>query len=219
MRTLLSLFCSVLAAYAALSSPIRDNSAARNLDYISDSEIVPIAYLESTGEQYINTGFLVVPFLSIEIDAQLMSPIVPNFGGRGASWNTMHCFASSGGNYGYGIGGKVYTFADFDPTERFTLVYNARSALLTIDGFEPQSINWNFSSTSIDYTLFGYNLNGTVTCSNWRIYSFKCYNYRTGKSLNLIPVRVGSVGFMLDQVSGTLFGNMGYGDFILGPDL
>lgn len=35
---------------------------------------------------------------------------------------------------------------------------------------------------------------------------------------DLIPVRVGNVGYMYDRVSGQLFGNAGTGNFILGPD-
>lgn len=33
------------------------------------------------------------------------------------------------------------------------------------------------------------------------------------------PVRVGSVGYMYDRVSGQLFGNGGTGAFVLGPDV
>lgn len=36
---------------------------------------------------------------------------------------------------------------------------------------------------------------------------------------DLIPVRVGTTGFMYDKVSGKLFGNAGTGAFILGPDV
>lgn len=36
---------------------------------------------------------------------------------------------------------------------------------------------------------------------------------------DFIPVRVGTVGYMYDRVSGQLFGNDGTGDFILGPDI
>ena len=36
---------------------------------------------------------------------------------------------------------------------------------------------------------------------------------------DLIPVRVGKVGYMYDKVSGQLFGNSGTGEFILGPDV
>ena len=39
------------------------------------------------------------------------------------------------------------------------------------------------------------------------------------KLRDFIPVRVGEVGYMYDQVSGELFGNAGSGSFILGPDI
>lgn len=44
---------------------------------------------------------------------------------------------------------------------------------------------------------------------------------KTGNNalLDLIPVRVGNVGYMYDNVSGRLFGNAGSGSFILGPDI
>ena len=37
--------------------------------------------------------------------------------------------------------------------------------------------------------------------------------------LNLIPVRIGNVGYMYDKISGQFFGNSGSGSFALGPDL
>ena len=36
--------------------------------------------------------------------------------------------------------------------------------------------------------------------------------------INMIPVRVGTTGYLYDKVSGTLFGNNGTGSFTLGPD-
>lgn len=36
--------------------------------------------------------------------------------------------------------------------------------------------------------------------------------------IDLIPVRVGTVGYLYDKVSGKLFGNEGTGDFVVGPD-
>lgn len=50
-----------------------------------------------------------------------------------------------------------------------------------------------------------------------RIWSFSIIH---GDSLvrDFIPVRVGTVGYMFDRVSGQLFGNAGTGDFVLGPD-
>jgi hypothetical protein len=34
----------------------------------------------------------------------------------------------------------------------------------------------------------------------------------------MIPVRIGTTGYMYDRVSGQLFGNAGTDDFILGND-
>ena len=44
--------------------------------------------------------------------------------------------------------------------------------------------------------------------------------YRSGTLiLDLIPVRVGTIGYMYDKISGTLFGNVGTDPFVLGSDV
>ena len=40
-----------------------------------------------------------------------------------------------------------------------------------------------------------------------------------GTRMHLIPVRKNGLGYMYDKVSGTMFGNSGTGDFILGNDI
>lgn len=51
----------------------------------------------------------------------------------------------------------------------------------------------------------------------------KLYYIKSRKDDNLvfdgIPVRVGTVGYLYDRISGQLFGNVGTGAFILGPDV
>lgn len=51
-----------------------------------------------------------------------------------------------------------------------------------------------------------------------KIYSVQAY-YGDTLVLDLIPVRIGQVGYLYDTVSEELFGNAGTGDFILGPDI
>lgn len=51
-----------------------------------------------------------------------------------------------------------------------------------------------------------------------KMYSFKAY-YGDTLLMDLIPVRVGQVGYMYDKVSGELFGNSGTDNFTLGPDI
>ena len=53
--------------------------------------------------------------------------------------------------------------------------------------------------------------------SQGRIYSCKLY-YNNTLIHDLIPVRVGQIGYMYDKVTGRLFGNSGTGSFILGQD-
>jgi CO dehydrogenase/acetyl-CoA synthase alpha subunit len=51
-----------------------------------------------------------------------------------------------------------------------------------------------------------------------KIFAFKLYNTNGDLLGDYIPVRVGTVGYLYDRVSGKLFGNAGTGDFVLGPD-
>lgn len=36
---------------------------------------------------------------------------------------------------------------------------------------------------------------------------------------DFVPCRIGTTGYLYDRVSQTLFGNIGTGDFVLGPDV
>lgn len=51
-----------------------------------------------------------------------------------------------------------------------------------------------------------------------QIYGFKIVDDNSNTILDLIPVRVGTTGYLYDKISGQLFGNSGTGDFVLGPD-
>ena len=51
-----------------------------------------------------------------------------------------------------------------------------------------------------------------------KVYYFQIYE-GNDLVLDLIPVRIGQIGYMYDKVSGQLFKNSGTGDFILGPDV
>lgn len=61
-------------------------------------------------------------------------------------------------------------------------------------------------------------VSGTYTKWNGRIYAVQI-TQGTEIIMDLIPVRVGNVGYMYDKVSGNLFGNSGTGSFTLGPDV
>jgi hypothetical protein len=52
-----------------------------------------------------------------------------------------------------------------------------------------------------------------------KMYSFKIYDGNNNLRLDMIPVRVGTTGYMYDRVSGRLFGNLGTGGFGIGNDI
>lgn len=71
-----------------------------------------------------------------------------------------------------------------------------------------------FTTTS-NATIF--KVNGIVSPGSNIVYYCKISNEGI-LVRDLIPVRVGQVGYMYDRVSKQLFGNAGTGNFILGPD-
>ena len=56
-----------------------------------------------------------------------------------------------------------------------------------------------------------------IANSGYKIYNFQVIR-ETNVILDLIPVRIGNVGYMYDKVSRRLFENNGTGNFVLGPD-
>ena len=74
----------------------------------------------------------------------------------------------------------------------------------------------------------GLNLFASVTSSSGatsrslsraKISMFRIWDTDGNLLRDMIPVRVGTTGYLYDRVSGTLFGNQGTGDFVLGPDV
>jgi len=76
--------------------------------------------------------------------------------------------------------------------------------------------------SSVDYTINGINLFKWGIGDNrggvHNIYNFYAKDENGIIRINLIPVRIGIVGYVYDKVSGQLFGKLGTSDFILGPD-
>ena len=72
----------------------------------------------------------------------------------------------------------------------------------------------------LEIRIFGRNNGtGTTTTLNGNQILASCELWKNGTLVrSFVPVRVGSVGYLFDRVSGTLFGNAGSGDFTLGPD-
>ena len=170
-----------------------------------------IEYIESTGTQRIDTGVFMTK--STKVELRLMSTKTSAEAGGDnvlfGAWtsnsqcsyafmtgsNTVRVRWGSSNNYDLAVSkGDVLKFT-YDGT-RWTLLDETK--------------NTSKSSTSgSNYSTNQFQLMQGRGC---RFYYAKIGN------LDLIPVRVGQVGYMYDRNSGTLYGNAGTGDFVLGND-
>lgn len=186
-------------------------AASKSLPY--DAEI---EYLESTGTQYIKTGVQVNQNLKTEVTFQF-TDVSGNYGIFGLRWavNNRRFLAmiikqkllvqiGNSGQYNFG----------YINTNIHTLKTQDGKASLDDGDYYNALATWSDVTTAM--YLFAINTTATNTPGVYgkvRIYNFKVENIR-----DMIPVRVGNVGYMYDKISKRLFGNAGTGDFILGPD-
>ena len=201
--------------------------------------MVEIEYLESTGTQYINLG---VPFYSKNIYTFRVGHFANNsvgtrvFGTRAqnSQWPT-----SSYMTYRTGPGGNNYimfyatntmtssgTFTN-PPAMNINSMYTVEVGCYPTKVFKVNGTSYQNGGienalfvSPYNITMFGDNTQGVPTARKARFEYIRAVDAATNVlELDLIPVRIGTVGYMYDRVSGQLFGNMGTGDFVLGPDV
>ena len=214
-----------------ISAPLRDDLAAKGIEYIGQEQVVPIAYLESTGRQYINTEVFGGDGLLCEIQV------------RQTTRKSNECFLGA---------------VDAGNTHRLWLCYtfsykwypgynNTATPTITSDDSE-----WHYIQNVVENGKFGYLVDGIPailiikytqnfvcsipllmfamgTPSGANYFSIGqiawCKIWDSGVLVrDFLPVRFLNEfgeweGAMYDFVSGELFRNQGTGSFIIGPDL
>lgn len=184
-----------------------------------------VEYLQSSGTQYIDTNLYASGKSHFEV------------GFRGLETGNKAVMGASNGNtYSAGECAIFWNQSAFDvikpnganssvvvsPRPSYTantdyfISYDA--TYLIING-ESQNSNWysSYQGTRTLY-LFATHRNAATVLSKMRLYSYK--HYENGDLVrDFIPVRVGTVGYLYDRVSGELFGNAGTGAFAYGNDV
>jgi hypothetical protein len=179
-----------------------------------------IEYLESTGTQYIDLGFLQDKQYRAEMDVS-----IPFSSDKG---NCVICGANqttSIGSYLSAYNGTTKYIQMFVTGSSSTrILANDNRAKITIDtaagmlsGYGSTAVLGEINvSPFVNYMIFA-SRPATKSWAGTRFYSFK---YESDlHSVDFIPVRVGNIGYMYDRVSGKLFGNQGTGEFMLGADI
>ena len=181
-----------------------------------------IEYLESSGTQYIN-----LPFGFDKTDEIYFSFSVKNTQTRDKYMNSPTSWNNNNNRFGMGVHNSLYTFAYGNQATGYTnllpsrandgaihnWVYKNYICSVTDLNISRDCSSYTFGATTVNLRLFfGYDSN-----TSGKIAYYK--HIKNGVVVvELIPVRIGTTGYLYDKVSGKLFGNAGTGNFILGPD-
>lgn len=176
-----------------------------------------IEYLESSGTQYINTNIVPTSATTFTfVMAITNSGDVQNGVIQGISGTYYRFHLGKEGGYFQGGVGTTYKRSSRENTQRHTF------SLIGSGVFKIDNSSYacrNLTNITIPIFVFARNTNGTP--SNYikgKLYSCQIYD-SSELIMDLIPVRVGNVGYMYDKVTKRLFGNAGTGNFTLGSDV
>ena len=175
-----------------------------------------IEYLESTGTQWIDTG--IIPdsntivqfkFVNLYITGDV---IIGYFTNDTNDWrlfnNASTCYFDMPNSERI-AGGNIHENTQYELELGNYYVKDLDTGINIVSGNST-----SYTGTG-SITLNNYN---NVSFSRNRWYYVKIYS---GSVLvrDMIPVRIGQIGYMYDKVSKQLFSNAGTGEFILGPDV
>ena len=186
-----------------------DRKMVRTLPYDAEVE-----YLESTGTQWIDPGYVLSASDRIVVQAYFQTD--DNMGsklllgvGNPKLWITSGLCRFNGDN-----SAPINNLRKLGAWNSISIDKD----YCTCNGTAVPMSEGTFLDNSLSLWLFGANAAPEASWkTNGRIASCKIYR-SSALVRDYIPVRVGTVGYMYDRVSGQLFGNSGTGAFIIGPD-
>lgn len=201
--------------YDKVSGQLFGNSGTGN--FTLGQDIVPIEYLEKSSNSNARIDLGTTANAVFEITAQAtttftasMILIGRNTSGGGGTWfgvppNVNGCWGLTSNSGGYS---NVSSLNKTDITVNFTnsLVVGTIGSSTFSRARGGGNSNWFLFSTSNN----GYPFIG-------RVYALKVY-INNVFTMDLVPYRIGNIGYLYDKISKTFFTNAGTDSFILGPD-
>lgn len=205
---------ATLDDYAALVDSIQTGEGGSSLPYDAEVE-----YLESTGTQWIDTGVTVGGTNNIIVELKVAQTVDTTavsfyFAQPLSGSNYFAAYANASNKYACVYRNKWA--ASTTSTDRSVHVLNYDNGKLYKDGTLLITASSTTSVTASN-TLALFGSHGS-NINKFKLYYFKLMSNHV-TVLDMIPVRVGQVGYMYNRVSKTLFGNSGTGSFTLGSDI
>jgi len=190
------------------------------------SDVKEIAYIQSSGTQWINTQYIPTTNTKAEMSCNITpyTQYDTPFGSRtGANSGSFLIFARYGSNnnayYDFGNGEAAIGADASNYGNDITISLSNTQAI-----FGNKSVSYS-KTLSSSYPIYLFNLNqsnavysGNICACVMKLYSFKLYESNT-LVRDFIPVKIGTTGYLYDKITGNFYGNSGSGSFTLGPDV
>lgn len=222
--------------------PVRKNGVGYLFDKVSETlfgnqgsgnfalgpDIVPIEYIESTGTQWLDLGVSVSDpsTIAIEVDETVCQQIgFTHQNNVNGTWiaryappsvpESLYIYHNIYTNRNVVSANEDRKISKFDGSsgyyENGTQV---ASFAASVGSDSIANINWCYGA------VYDFQMNAVDTSKlrSGKIYSIKIYVSGT-LVRDFKPVRAGTTGYLLDKVSGRLFGNKGTGNFVCGGDI
>lgn len=175
----------------------------------------PIEYLQSSGTQYIDTKYV---FKNTDVIDVTYDNIASGFvfGSRKSSSSEYSGITNeSNGEYRIRYGNKTIYGSSSQPFG--TVVVHIESGDTKINGSSVSTTTYGSEFYNGNCYLFTMNNNGTAFSGAYGTNRIRRFSIQG--ICDMIPVRIGTTGYMFDRVTGKMYGNSGTGNFILGPDI
>lgn len=217
------------ASEYTLSGTLAYPSATVTVDYQGETDTFTVAvaydaqveFLQSSGTQWIDTGIVLQEDDIVEIEAMFLNKSGDNFmiganglSGEGSIW--IEVYSNTTHYVRFGSSSSASQSGNASANMNVWRTYKIEKGYFYVDGVQKLTPNYA-SMPSRSLVIFGRN-NTTPSGGVLKIRAARILRNGT-PILNMSSVRNGSVGCMYDRVSGTLFGNDGTGDFIIGADV
>lgn len=187
------------------------------------NDIIEVEYLECSGTQYIDTGYIPDSGTGIRVSITRNNSNSGWFvGERNDSMDTRWSIAQDN-RYYYGYGTYSTDVTSYNTSAVLDLNYknNGKFNVWSADGGTLlNSLTLPTLSFVPSYPIGLFKAHGAAfSYGSWlgKVHSFQI-TQGDAVIMDFKPVRVGGVGYMFDTITDTFYENMGTGDFILGPD-
>lgn len=174
-----------------------------------------LEYLQATGTQYINTGYVPNQNTRIVLDAHIVPTTTndPVFGARTATTNNVFALWTSSTAVNPQYGNVAYNTQTISMDCNQRLIYELNKNVFTVNGTTKTFAEATFDSTYPMY-LFQINNGGSIFSryTKGKIYSCKIYDNDV-LVRDFVPKLIDGVAGLYDNVSGDFYTNAGTGNF------